>query len=285
VRRLKEYATLKNPFYYGEMHTKYGIFDHAYEPLISRALFEQVQTVTDRYHKTPFQHGALPFVLRGFITCGHCGCMVSPEIKKKKYIYYSCTNAKGGCTREYVREEELMKQLTPYFDNIQLSDQQIEEITQYLKEIHESESIFHRENLERLRREQDKVQQRISKMYDDKLDGFIDNETYCIKLKEYKDKQYEILDQMQRHTVADEKFHITASTVMNLAQRARSIFESSEVGEKRQILDLVFQNLKLEGKKLALELREPFSMLSEIKGRPMNWRWGDSNSRPWQTPH
>jgi site-specific DNA recombinase len=114
-------------------------------------------------------------------------------------------------------------------------------------------------------------------MYDDKLDGFIDSETYCLKLKEYKDKQYEILEHMQRHTVADEKFHITASTVMNLAQRARSIFESSEVGKKRQILDLVFQNLKLEGKKLALELREPFSMLSEIKGRPMNWGWLDSN--------
>jgi hypothetical protein len=47
---------------------------------------------------------------------------------------------------------------------------------------------------------------------------------------------------MQRHTVADEKFHITARTVMSLApQRARFLFESSEVGEKRQILDLVFQ--------------------------------------------
>jgi hypothetical protein len=45
-------------------------------------------------------------------------------------------------------------------------------------------------------------------MYDDKLDGLIDTETYCLKLKEYKDKQYEILEQMQRHTVADEKFHI-----------------------------------------------------------------------------
>jgi site-specific DNA recombinase len=69
---------------------------------------------------------------------------------------------------------------------------------------------------------------------------------------------------------------------MSLAQRARSIFESSEVGEKRQLLDLVFQNLKLEGKKLALELRDPFSMLAQIKGRPMNWVLMDSNHRP---PH
>jgi rubrerythrin len=156
-----------------------------------------------------------------------------------------------------------MKQLVPYLDNIQLNDQQIEEITKYLKEIHESESIFHRENLERLRKEQDKIQQRMGKMYDDKLDGVIDSETYCQKLKEYKDKQYGILEQMQRHTVADEKFHITASTVMSLAQRVRVLFESSAVDEKRQILDLVFQNLHVEGKKLALELRKPFSMLAQ----------------------
>jgi hypothetical protein len=34
--------------------------------------------------------------------------------------------------------------------------------------------------------------------------------------------------------------------VMNLATRAREIFESSEVDEKRQLLDLVFQNLQLK---------------------------------------
>ena len=56
----------------------------------------------------------------------------------------------------------------------------------------------------------------------------------------------------------------------------------NHLGEKWQILDLVFQSLKLEGKKLALELRELFLMLSNIKGRPVNWVLMDSNHRP---PH
>lgn len=54
--------------------------------------------------------------------------------------------------------------------------------------------------------------------------------------------------------------------VMNLAARSREIFLSSEVAEKRQILNLVFQNLKLDGNKnLILEVKEPFMTMMGIK--------------------
>lgn len=53
--------------------------------------------------------------------------------------------------------------------------------------------------------------------------------------------------------------------VMNLAARAREIFESSEVDEKRELLNLVFQNLKLEGKKWLTEVREPFHAMLDIR--------------------
>lgn len=44
---------------------------------------------------------------------------------------------------------------------------------------------------------------------------------------------------------------------MNLAAHAREIFESSEVDEKRQLLNLVFQSLKLDGKNLSIDTCEP----------------------------
>lgn len=52
---------------------------------------------------------------------------------------------------------------------------------------------------------------------------------------------------MARHENSDENFCVTANMVMNLAPRAREIFKSSDVDDKRQLLDLVFQSLKLEG--------------------------------------
>ena len=114
--------------------------------------------------------------------------------------------------------------------------------------------------MEPLRKEQDKIQQRISRMYDDKLDGLIDEQMYQEKIKEYKARQQEIISQ-------------------NLARRARENFESSEVEEKRQLLNFVFQNLKLEGEKLVVELREPFNLIADTAKCPMGWGRLDSNQR------
>jgi len=60
--------------------------------------------------------------------------------------------------------------------------------------------------------------------------------------------------------------YVTANMVMNLAARSKEIFLSSEVAEKRQILNLVFQNLKLDNQKnLILEVKEPFLTMMGIK--------------------
>jgi site-specific DNA recombinase len=272
-------SILKNPFYCGMMRSKYGLAEHHYKPLISTSLYQQVQDVAAGYHKKPHKKISEPFILRGMITCAHCGCTVTPEIHKKRYIYYSCTNAKGICKKVYIREEPLVESLSQYFDHIALSEEQIAEVTIYLKNIHESESLFHTESLTALRKEQDKIQKRINQMYDDKLDGLIDEKMYLDKIKDYKARQVEITEQMTRHEKADHNFYVTANMVMNLAARAKEIFESSEVDEKRQLLNFVFQNLKLEGKNLSIETCEPFTTLVDYKKSPKGWGRLDSNQR------
>jgi site-specific DNA recombinase len=262
------------------MRTKYGLAEHLYKPIITPALYQQAQNVIAGYHKKPSKKISLPFILRGLITCASCGCAVTPEIHKQRYIYYSCTNAKGLCKKVYIREEPLVESLSQYFDHIALSEQQITEVTSYLKKIHESESLFHTESLMTLRKEQDRIQKRINQMYDDKLDGLIDEKMYLDKVKDYKTRQAEIIDQMARHEKADHNFYVTANMVMNLSARAREIFESSEVDEKRQLLNFVFQNLKLDGKNLSIQTCEPFTTLVDYKKSPKGWGNLDLNQRP-----
>lgn len=59
----------------------------------------------------------------------------------------------------------------------------------------------------------------------------ITDEMYDSLLREYKEKQAELLDQMQDHSDADEQFYITANMTMGIAKRAKEIFISSEVEE------------------------------------------------------
>jgi len=124
---------LKKPFYCGRMETKYGVIEHKYERLISSHTFQRVQEIIDGFQSKPHKEKTKPFILKGMITCAKCGCVVTPEIKKKRYIYYSCTNGKGGCKRVYVREEELLKPFLQYFDQIAHSDEQIESISNISK--------------------------------------------------------------------------------------------------------------------------------------------------------
>jgi len=82
-------------------------------------------------------------------------------------------------------------------------------------------------------------------------------------LKEYKEKQYEVGQELEEHTRADENYHITASTVFSLANRALEIFESSEPQEKRQLLGFLLQNCRLSGKNLLFDVRSPFNTILE----------------------
>jgi len=127
-----------------------------------------------------------------------------------------------------------------------------------------------------LRKEQDKIQRRINQIYDDKLDGLIDEVMYLEKVKEYKERQAEIVEEMKRHETTDQNFYITANMVLKLASRARELFESSEVDEKRKLLSFVFQNLKLDGKTLFIDTYEPFTTMMKYKQCPTNWRWRDA---------
>ncbi|PIR41336.1 MAG: hypothetical protein COV31_01775 [Candidatus Yanofskybacteria bacterium CG10_big_fil_rev_8_21_14_0_10_46_23] len=88
-------------------------------------------------------------------------------------------------------------------------------------------------------------------------------------MKEYKERQYEIGFKLDQHTKADEDFHITASTVFSLANRASEIFESSEPREKQQLLSYLLQNCVLNGRKLEIALRSPYKTIVETRHQPV----------------
>ena len=68
---------------------------------------------------------------------------------------------------------------------------------------------------------------------------------------------------------ADKTSLITVKTVLDLAKRAKEIYESSKVEEKRQILNFVFSNLEMKNKKAILTPREPFDKLIAVSDHSM----------------
>lgn len=255
---------LKNPFYYGYMSVKDVLYKHNYPALIPEWLFNKVQDIIAGHGKSPVQYAGKQLLLRGLVKCAQCGCAVTGDIKKSKYIYYSCSNSKRICKRQWIREEVLLAPVLKNFDDLRLSNEQIEETVSYLKTAFINEQEFFKHSQQALRQEMDNIQNKISKLVDLHMDGTIDSDTYKFKLEEFKKRQREIAAEMQAHIDADESVIITAKTALDLAKRAKELYESSNIDEKRQLLNFVCSNFLLDSGKLRWELRKPFSILVKM---------------------
>lgn len=268
---------LSNTFYYGVMRLKGEYCPHKYPPIITRALFDKVQAVRKGYHKQPFKYAAKPFIFRGLIRCAVCGCSITGETQKGQN-YYSCTNYhKVHQKRLYVNEKGLLDQISGLLKRIELPDDKIKKITDGLKQINESHKTFSQETTKSLRADYDKLEDRINELTRMRLDKEIDAEFFDTNLKRLKKEQKQILEKMQNHSDKDEDYHITVNTILSLAQRAQSIFESSEVSEKRQILNLVLQNCELREKNLEYKLKTPFDTVLSANECSIELPGSDSN--------
>ena len=264
VSKSQIYHALKNPFYYGVMKVRDELYPHKYQPLISKELFDRVQQVMAGYDKKPFRYGCKPFALRGLIKCADCGCTITAERKKDAYSYYSCTNYKRvHKTRIYIEEKDLLIPIYKMLRRIKLTDKQTDDLMADLRRVNETKDKFFEASMKQLRATYDKYEERKSKLLDRLVDSEIVKEAYDTKLKEYEEKQITLTSEMGKHQKADEEYYITVGMILSLCKRASTIFKSSEPMEKRQLLNFLLQNCKLQEKKLTFELKTPFNRVLE----------------------
>lgn len=253
---------LKNPFYYGEMRYRDNLYPHKYKSLISKELFDKVQQVKQNWHKKPFKYAAKPFIYRGLLSCSSCGCRITFETAKGKYNYGHCTNYYKNCPNVvWIREEDITDQFKDLLKGLTLDKEVLEELIKELRNNHTAKVEYHERTMSNLKAEYDKLENRLTKMYEDKLDGSITGDKYDSLLSKYKGIQADILTQMERHSKADESYYTEANKLLELASRAYEIFESSEADGKRELLKYLLQNSEMKGKRVIPTLQMPFDAI------------------------
>ena len=127
---------LNNKFYIGEMVYKDSFFKHQYETLISPALFQMCQDIMHgrkpEEQKTHFKSTEEPFLFRGLVRCGVCGCIMSSYKKVKpngnEYIYLKCSHFKD-CDNPQLSEVRALKPIEEELKRLYVR----EEIFSYIK--------------------------------------------------------------------------------------------------------------------------------------------------------
>lgn len=206
------------------------------------------------------------------ITCEKCGGSISGEIKKGKYIYYSCSNFKGICNRKGTREEVLLEPIYEILSSINLPQDKIDFIVEGLRNSHAEKKEYHNTIISNLQNEYAEIQRKKDRLLDLLIDARITQDIYDKKIQSLQLRSQEISIQLEEHTTADQEYHISVSRVLDLAKRACEIFESSEVKEKQQILSMILSNCRLDDGNLVYELRSPFDVIASARHQPIGLR-------------
>ena len=274
---------LSNPFYYGVMRYDGHQYPHKYRPLITKELFNLIQNVnkersTDDHSKTNTKQ---TFTFSGILKCATCGCSISSYFKKGN-VYMRCTRAKQDvpCNQPHVSEAELLPQVNELLSALQISENAISQVLSVLKNEHDNIILFYDNAIKQTRSQHHKLQSKVATLYEDRLDGRITVDEYDKYVQTAKSEMEKLDAQLVELTSGDTAFILTAEYLLELASKAKSLFDSSQPAQKNKILRALLANLTLDQKRLQLNLLKPFIGLVHIP-KSSNWlRRLDSNQQP-----
>lgn len=269
---------LKDPIYCGDFRWDQRVYKGSHKPIVTRQLFTRVQEAFAN-HNRPMQRKH-EFSFTGLITCKRCGCAITAEIKKNKYVYYHCTGYKGNCGNNRIREEDLDKKLAELVRRVEVPSEVAEWIKEALVESHKDEKAYHGEQIKCLEAQYKKLQTRIDAMYVDKLDGKINENYFLEKSGEWRKEQEGMREAIERHEKANVNYLAHGITILELAKKAYRLYLEQKPTEKRKLLKILLSNCTFDSGKLYPIYNRPFDLLVKSKKND-DWLPGqDSNLQP-----
>jgi hypothetical protein len=252
---------LHNRIYTGDFDFDGKLYQGKYEAIISRESYQRVQEVLQRRggRRQKQKH---EFAFSGLITCGHCGCSLVGELKKGRYVYYHCTGNKGKCPEPYVREEVLEAEFTKAIRRLTFSGDMLASAREALRETHAGERREREQTVARLQAQLTNLQRRLEVMYEDKLDGVIDADTYARKAADARAEQARLTEQIAAYQQAGPAY---IEDLGELANRAAELFEQQPAIEKRKLLRYDVEGCRWQQGQLRYTYREPFEEYAEYE--------------------
>jgi len=270
---------LKNPFYIGDFVWRGERYKGSHEPLVSKEQFRCVQDVFAGHHKPKYRKHSFAFA--GFLRCAHDGCTVTTELQKGRYVYYRCSQGRGKCSLPYMREEQVSELLAELLKNIYVPETIAQTIVDSLHADLRGSEKRRKEQLAGLEQRRTAVRTRMDKIYEDKLDGRIDDEFWGRKQADYHEQECVLQGSIASlSTPVRQENVLTIERIFELANKAHYLYLTRNAAERGELLKSVLLNCATDGVSLTPTYRKPFDLIFQ---RARNEQWSgreDLNLRP-----
>ena len=260
--RSKLYQILNDRSYLGEVRFLGQWWPGKFPPLVSRELFERVQTRLGRKGR---RRTSRVLLFSGeLLRCGHCDHAVTGEFIKGRYSYYRCSQYNApDHPRVRVKEEALDAQVRSMLESLRVNDPEIRDwFVRVLRTRSRRTQVEAEQRREQLASELAKTQRMMNELVDLRLRNEIESDTFVPKHASLRGRVQELRaamdDEATRHADDGEQ----AVGVFELAQDLTARWVAAETATKRLLLDIVCLNLVLDGENLVPTLRRPFDLLA-----------------------
>lgn len=268
IARATVYRIFSDPFYYGDFEYPKGTLHHgSHQPMITRQEFDKVQFFLGKVSTRPKEYD---FALRGPITCGECGAMVTAEhkIKKQKngvvrsYILYHCTKRKTvKCHQRSIQESALEGQIAEVLGSIEIPSSFRSWAMGILREHNRGEAETREKIMTRHRSGHEQVMKKLDNLIDLRAGGEITAEEFSHRkgiLIQEKVRTEELLRDTEGSMdtwLNDVEKHLI------FAERAASEFKNGDLQKKKDILYALGSNLQLRDKVFSVSLPDSLRRL------------------------
>lgn len=186
----------------------WAIFKDVHEPIIERAVFEQVQQKRGKMRKRQAKDGERS-MFSGLLVCADCGSNLhfhfnqgNPEIK-----YFNCSNYKGNrgtCgSTHYVRVDFLeqvvlgeIRRLTKYAGIYE--DDFLKEVIGHSRQAEETERRLKEKELKSLLARDDELDGLFERIYEDNVSGKLSDDRFAKMSRRYEEEQKELSEKIKK---------------------------------------------------------------------------------------
>jgi len=263
------YKIFANPYYKGLIILKSGeTYRGAHQPMVSPEEFDEAQRILGRPGRPrPSVH---EFTYSGMLTCAGCDCVLTPErhVKPsgKTYTYYRCRARLGkkACKGTIIPESIIEEQALAALRQVAVTPKAGRWITERLRRTMLNE-------VEQLHAVRASVQQALDDAVreGDTLLGLrlrrqVDEDTFERKRLEILDRQANLRLRLGSPDKSPKEMLLHAEKTLAFATLSARLFERSgeDPVRRRQIVQCVTANWKVEGRKALYSAKEPFSFLA-----------------------
>ena len=184
----------------------------------------------------------------------------------REHTYYRCASNERGEGHHVIRwrEEDLERAIVDDLATIRLpSEDVISWFRDSVRQAFDDLGQLHRQQKQLLAKRKTELTLMQDRLLDGYLSGMIDEAAFQVKSAQLRRELGEVEEAMEKNNSIDPDAPLRALAVFDFSQNLVDIWRGSNSAKKRQILEDVSLNRRVDDATLVLEKRKPFDFLAE----------------------